>query len=80
VERFAQILPFYFKNGLKFNELNRTKNILRNQYPEVRNDFLTDGKSRSYFQKFVIMDTDKLRVLGVLGAKTSRVIKKTLSN
>jgi len=73
----AQILPFISKMA-EFNELIELKIILRDQYPEVMDEFLTDGKSRS-IPKVVIMDTETLEVLGVWGPRPADTHKTYLT-
>ena len=63
----AQILPFVNKMA-ELNPLITLKVILRNEYPEVMDAFLTDGKSRS-IPKVIILDTETLEVLGDWGPR-----------
>ncbi len=63
----AQILPFINKMA-ELNPLITLKVILRNEYPEVMDAFLTDGKSRS-IPKVIILDTETLEVLGDWGPR-----------
>lgn len=63
----AQILPFVNKMA-ELNSLITLKVILRNEYPEVMDAFLTDGKSRS-IPKVIVLDTETLEVLGDWGPR-----------
>ncbi len=73
----AQILPFISKMA-DLNEHIELKIILRDQYPEIMDEFLTDGKSRS-IPKVVIMDTETLEVLGVWGPRPIDIHKNYLT-
>lgn len=73
----AQILPFINK----MTELNSNielKVILRDQHPEIMDEFLTDGKSRS-IPKVVILDSDSLEVLGSWGPRPIETHRTYLS-
>ncbi len=63
----AQILPF-INIMAESNPLVDLKIILRNEYPEVMDAFLTDGKSRS-IPKVIVLDTETLEVLGDWGPR-----------
>lgn len=62
----AQILPFVSKMA-ELNDGIELKLILRDQFPEVMDEFLTEG-SRS-IPKVVILDKESLEVLGSWGPR-----------
>ncbi|MBO6523922.1 MAG: thioredoxin family protein [Balneolaceae bacterium] len=72
----AQILPFINKMA-ELNSLITLKVILRNEYPEVMDAFLTDGKSRS-IPKVIVLDTETLEVLGDWGPRPLETQKRYL--
>lgn len=72
----AQILPFVNKMA-ELNPLITLKVILRNEYPEVMDVFLTDGKSRS-IPKVIILDTETLEVLGDWGPRPHETHRRYL--
>ena len=63
----AQILPFINKMA-ELNANIELKIVLRDEYPEIMGQFLTNGKSRS-IPKVIILDTDTLEVLGDWGPR-----------
>lgn len=73
----AQILPFINKMA-ESNSNIELKIILRDEYPEIMDEFLTDGKSRS-IPKVVILDTETLGVLSVWGPRPVDVHKTYLA-
>ncbi|MFV1884417.1 MAG: thioredoxin family protein [Balneola sp.] len=73
----AQILPFINKMA-ELNPLVDLKVILRNEYPEVMDEFLTDGISRS-IPKVIVLDSETLEVLGDWGPRPSETQKRYLA-
>ncbi|GAB5409370.1 MAG: thioredoxin family protein [Balneolaceae bacterium] len=73
----AQILPFINKMA-ELNSNIELKIILRDQYPEIMDEFLTDGKSRS-IPKVVVLEADSLEVLGSWGPRPVETHKMYLS-
>ncbi len=73
----AQILPFINKMA-ELNPNVTLKVILRDEHPEIIDQFLTDGKSRS-IPKVVILDTETLEVLGNWGPRPVEMQKTFLS-
>lgn len=63
----AQILPFINKMA-ELSDNIELRIILREEHPEVMDQFLTDGKSRS-IPKLIILDTETLEVLGDWGPR-----------
>jgi hypothetical protein len=66
----AQILPFINKIS-ELNEKIELKLVLRDQHPEVMDEFLTDG-SRS-IPKVVVLNKENLDVLGSWGPRPKAV-------
>lgn len=73
----AQILPFINKMA-ELNSNIDLKIVLRDKHPEIMDEFLTDGKSRS-IPKVVVLDTETLNVLGVWGPRPLDIHKTYLS-
>ncbi len=73
----AQILPFINKMA-ELNPLVELKVILRNEYPEIMDAFLTDGISRS-IPKVIVLDTETLEVLGDWGPRPEETQKTYLA-
>lgn len=63
----AQILPFVNKMA-EMNDLVDMKVIFRDQHPEVMDQFLTNGTSRS-IPKIVVLHAETLDVLGTWGPR-----------
>ena len=72
----GQILPFINKMAI-LNENIELKILLRHQYPEIMDEFLTDGKSRS-IPKIIILDSDTLNVVGTWGPRPNEMQTKYL--
>lgn len=72
----AQILPFIHKMA-ELNPLITLKIIFRKEHPEIMDEFLTDGKSRS-IPKIIILDSETLEVLGDWGPRPSETQKRYL--
>jgi hypothetical protein len=66
----GQVLPFINKMA-EVNEHIELKVVLRDQHPEVMNEFLTDG-SRS-IPKLIILDKANMDILGSWGPRPSEV-------
>ncbi|MEQ9310181.1 MAG: thioredoxin family protein [Balneolaceae bacterium] len=73
----AQILPFINKMA-ELNSNIELKIILRDEHPEIMDEFLTDGKSRS-IPKVVVLEADSLEVLGSWGPRPIQTHKTYLS-
>lgn len=63
----AQILPFINKMA-ELNSNIELKIIFRDQHPQIMDEFLTDGKSRS-IPKVIVLNADSLEVLGSWGPR-----------
>lgn len=63
----AQILPFINKMA-ELSDNIELRIILREEHPEIMDQFLTDGKSRS-IPKLIILDSETLEVLGNWGPR-----------
>ncbi len=72
----AQILPFINKVA-ELNDHIELKLILRDQYPEIMDEFLTNG-SRA-IPIIVMMDSDSLEILGVWGPRPEVIQKEYLA-
>lgn len=72
----AQILPFVHKMA-ELSEHVNLRIILRDQFPDIIDEFLTDGKSRS-IPKVVVLNSATLDVLGNWGPRPSEVQKAYL--
>lgn len=72
----AQILPFINKMA-ELNSKISLKVIIREEHPEIMDEFLTDGKSRS-IPKVIILDSDSLGVLSDWGPRPSEIHKTYL--
>lgn len=72
----GQILPFINKMAL-LNDKIELKILLRHEYPEIMDEFLTDGKSRS-IPKIIILDSNSLKVLTTWGPRPSIMQTKYL--
>ena len=72
----AQILPFINKMA-ELNPLISLKVILRKEHPEIMDQFLTDGKSRS-IPKIIVLDSETLEVSGDWGPRPSESQKRYL--
>ncbi|MBO6795127.1 MAG: thioredoxin family protein [Balneolaceae bacterium] len=73
----AQLLP-YVKKMADLNDHIELKIIIRDKYPQVMDEFLTDGKSRS-IPKVIILDKHTLEVLGSWGPRPAEVHQKYLA-
>tara|TARA_R110000868_G_scaffold37111_13_gene131589 strand:- start:4761 stop:5378 length:618 start_codon:yes stop_codon:yes gene_type:complete len=73
----AQVLPFINKIA-ELNSNISLRIILREEHPEVMDEFLTNGKSRS-IPKIIILDSATLNVLGEWGPRPSEINKTYLS-
>ncbi len=73
----AQILPFVNKMA-ELNPAIELRIILREEHPQVMDEFLTDGKSRS-IPKIIILDSETLEVLGNWGPRPSEAHKTYLA-
>lgn len=73
----AQLLP-YIKKMTDLSDHIELKIILRDKYPQVMDEFLTDGKSRS-IPKVIMLDKTTLEVLADWGPRPAIVHKKYLA-
>ncbi len=67
----AQLLPYIHKMA-KLNSNIELKIVLRDEYPEIMDDFLTNGVSRS-IPKLIILDAETLETLGEWGPRPEYV-------
>lgn len=67
----AQVLPFLAKMADLSPNID-LKIILRDEHPEIMDDFLTDGINRA-IPKLIALDTESLEVLGTWGPRPTRI-------
>ena len=74
----SQIIPFLHKMA-ELSPSIHLKLILRDEYPEVMDAFLTDGVSRS-IPKLIALDQETLEVLGSWGPRPQAIQHSYMSN
>lgn len=74
----SQIIPFLHKMA-ELSPVIHLKLILRDEYPEVMDAFLTDGVSRS-IPKLIALDQETLEVLGSWGPRPQAIQHSYMSN
>lgn len=73
----AQLLP-YINKMVELNSNIDLKIVLRDEYPEVMDAFLTNGVSRS-IPKLIILDADSLEPLGEWGPRPKSVQERYMN-